>query len=146
MFAKYNELKARRARGERGFTLVELLVVVVILAALAAIAVPIFMNQKQKADAAIVKTDLGEAGKMLGMAVSMNVPVTGSGTSTISVHLPNQVVDNSILSSKGIFNVYGWSNNSWSQSDTCVELIPDDPTKSAASWAMHRGFADTPCH
>lgn len=39
-----------------GFTLIELLVVIVILVALAAIAVPIFLNQKSKADNAAAQS------------------------------------------------------------------------------------------
>ena len=47
----------RRARDERGFTLVEILVVIMIIAVLAAIAIPSFTSQRGKASDASAKSD-----------------------------------------------------------------------------------------
>jgi len=52
--------RIRKAQEERegGFTLIELLVVIIIIGILAAIAIPVFLNQRQKGYDAQAKSDL----------------------------------------------------------------------------------------
>ena len=60
------KLTSGHGKKESGFTLIELLVVVLVIGILAAIAVPIFLNQRDAANEAALKSDVKNAGTILG--------------------------------------------------------------------------------
>ena len=72
-----NKLRAR-IQDEKGFTLIELLVVILIIGILAAIALPAFLNQREKAQDSTAKSDARTAQTAMETFYTDNQTYTGA--------------------------------------------------------------------
>ena len=80
-------IRKAQENNEGGFTLIELLVVMIIIGILAAIAIPAFLNQKNKAKATSAKADVSTIGKEIA-AYFVDNP-TPSAAITVTTVSPN---------------------------------------------------------
>ena len=78
-------IRKMQEENEGGFTLIELLVVIIIIGILAAIAIPVFLNQRQKGWDAAVKSDLRNAATAEETWLTDNGAYTNSTTDLGSV-------------------------------------------------------------
>src|SRR3954447_12906882 len=81
-------IRKAREEGQGGFTLIELLVVMIIIGILAAIAIPVFLNQRKKAQDSAAKADVSTIGKEIATYFVDNAGVptvdTASGRYTLT--------------------------------------------------------------
>src|SRR4051794_25478931 len=77
-------IRKAQEESEGGFTLIELLVVMIIIGILAAIAIPVFLNQRKKAQDSAAKADVSTIGKEIATYFVDNtgVPAVTNNTAT----------------------------------------------------------------
>lgn len=66
--------RSLKETSEEGFTLIEILVVILIIGILASIAIPVFLNQRQTANDAAVKSDVKSLAMVIQSSVTSNNP------------------------------------------------------------------------
>ncbi len=102
---------------DQGFTLIELLVVMIIIGILAAIAIPVFLNQRKKAQDSAAKADVSTIGKEIATYYvdGTGVPVVSAAANRWVLTPPagaavdlGKASNNVVLSGQNIVNGSNW--------------------------------------
>ncbi|HUR52017.1 MAG TPA: prepilin-type N-terminal cleavage/methylation domain-containing protein [Mycobacteriales bacterium] len=128
---------------EGGFTLIELLVVMIIIGILAAIAIPVFLNQRKKANDTAGKADVSTLGKEIATYY-----VDGTGTPVVAGPAGGRYTVAGADAGKVSNNVAFKSFKATAGSEAttwCVDVTISNGTLAAASYSAADGLALTAC-
>jgi type IV pilus assembly protein PilA len=113
--------QSAKTENDGGFTLIELLVVMIIIGILAAIAIPVFLNQRQKAQDSATKSDVSSLGKEVSTYFVDNMTVPGAAA--LAVNASGQYTFNgTVVGRKSQSAITISSQNYTSSTSWCVAL------------------------
>jgi prepilin-type N-terminal cleavage/methylation domain-containing protein len=133
---------------DKGFTLVELLVVMIIIGILAAIAIPVFMNQREKARDTAARSDVSTLGKEIATYyVDAEDPLAAADVSTDGEQytIAGEVIGNTSEGISAATLTPGGSTVVEASQNWCVELTYTGGTQTEVSYSAEGGLANDGC-
>jgi prepilin-type N-terminal cleavage/methylation domain-containing protein len=138
---------------DEGFTLIELLVVMIIIGILAAIAIPIFLNQRKKAQDTAATSDVSTLGKEVATyyvdAQTVLSTATGVAVSGTDLQVNGQRVGNKSAATTSAALTYPGASGSGTVADAtnswCVTLTYSGGTGSTVFYSAEHGLSKTGC-
>ncbi len=136
-------LRKAQKENEGGFTLIELLVVMIIIGILAAIAIPVFLNQRKKANDAAGKADVSTLGKEIATYFVDNT--TNPTVTTASGRYLVNGVDTGKVSANVSGPVFNGSTAGNTATSWCVQVSVANGSVPAAKYSAAAGLATGTC-